>query len=1777
MNAQLDALTLAATLRKRLVDFALESGYLRRTDLQAAAKRLWSGEPGAGGLIGDLWIESATASELSPHSTGSLTAAGQFPPVLRDHLNRTGAMPHDRLLYTHQAEAVGATQGNAPGGCPAIVVTAGTGAGKTESFLLPLLADLFGQNAPPADRHGVKAILLYPMNALVNDQVERLEKWLKQQNHPTGRVVTFFHFTGETPEDGAAANRDGIEPYVDPSRIRTRKQARGWETAAGNNIPLIGTPGNVPDILVTNYSMLEYMLTRPQDAVFFGDALRTIVVDEAHLYAGTLAAEVSLLLHRVLLRCGKSAGDVLHMATSATLGGNVDDLRGFAANLFKKDVDSVQVIQGVPRLLTFAPEQAPDNPPVPDVFKEWLAREPILSFPTLMTNAVGDAVLSQNADACELLSARLAPLVANSVLRDAQQQAGNTPALMLHYALSTAPVIQQIGAILETEKRLPLSRLSEKIWGDASDAACAATTALLQAGAAARTAPGELPLLPHRLHLLARPSSGLSVCLNPLCVCPDDRRVAGLGALLAAGGDLCAFCKSRVLTLIRCGECGEAILGGFCGADGAHRPLTPGEKLGRAEMRFFALPTDEAPVGTTVLLSPETALIGTGISLALCEECPCCAAKQDKWGELAAAPNVALSITAETALAEGTPISASGRDYLPARGRRLLAFSDSRREAARLGVRLTNQHERQLFRAIVARHLSDPVNEKRAQSLRDTIGAMSAARSALPPDQKPLLTAQVEALQAQLDTLATPTITAFADRIREDEWGEFFAPETAEKWMRDHEANEWNRDGWRENSAAVQTQTLQFFGREFVSPAASQNSLISSALAEVVYPGLDTAAFDFPAPLQTQLYLDVPDAPPAALSALRGCWRDFVRTILDTLREDGAITIGSFDDNQAMGLAVPVGFWAMESPSLDNRVRFIGATAKQKRRRFAAAVLVRCGFFAAPDDAEAAALSLLRGAWACLTGLDTPPKWLQQQPQNAGDGVSAPALRLFLPELALGSPQTVFRSERVGLLFPRSVAGLSSEARCDDLLPVSQTELENDARYGRLRREYTDDATFCTGLWASEHSAQVSSADNRRLQDLFKRGVRNVLSATTTLELGIDIGGLNTVLLGNVPPGKANYLQRAGRAGRRADGSSVVITFARPRSYDRAVFHDFGNFLDKPLRRPVVQRDRERLAQRHAQAFLLGEFFRRENEKRGVAAAGAMQAFGKIGAFCGYANPPYWEHNAPKPVYAGAADDAYNNAFRQFLLRLREHGDAVLMPQVTELLRGTPLETVLQKRDSFFQNIIDKYDRAVMHWTGKLEDLRGEWNNVADNERRLGLAIFYQIRELWQTTVIEALADRQFLPRYGFPIGMQSLQVLDIERLENGRMRVRPDAGYRLERDGLTAVGEYVPGSRIMVSGKIVRSRGLAKSYAAGQAPEDGFGKGGRMSVCLNNHRYYSVGVDADGCPVCPAPARGETKTLLIPAHGYLTAAWDTPTRRGDPDTVGYAESLTLAFQAGAATGERRESTDFAGVAGLEAIYQSDGEILVFNEGENNGFAICTRCGYSDVEEMRKERANYNGANNLPKGFQSHAPLTNSDPDTFCWRGDGDAPVLRQRVLAARTATDIVQFSMRASEAVATTLSHALAQGGARLLELDSRELGALIVATAEEPGINGPVVYDNVPGGAGHVAELFTRGREWLEAARDVLFVSESHHAHCLKACLDCVLTYSGQRAQERGLLDRPAAFHFINKLLADYSDNKLEEPTPPTLGEEVNDARTARLARLEAARQRRDQIKAN
>lgn len=187
--SQLDALALAASLRERLVDFASDDAFVRDDRLAAMCRRLWGGPAGGGGLLGDIWVEGAFPARSSGTTLAQLVAERRFDAALAGHLDRPTAIPADRPLYDHQEAAIRASRASSEQASrPALVISAGTGAGKTESFLLPTLDDLYSY---PRHGTGVRCLILYPMNALVNDQVDRLYGWLRGQDR-----VTLFHFTG---------------------------------------------------------------------------------------------------------------------------------------------------------------------------------------------------------------------------------------------------------------------------------------------------------------------------------------------------------------------------------------------------------------------------------------------------------------------------------------------------------------------------------------------------------------------------------------------------------------------------------------------------------------------------------------------------------------------------------------------------------------------------------------------------------------------------------------------------------------------------------------------------------------------------------------------------------------------------------------------------------------------------------------------------------------------------------------------------------------------------------------------------------------------------------------------------------------------------------------------------------------------------------------------------------------------------------------------------------------------------------------------------------------------------------------------------------------------------------------------------------------------------------------------------------------------------------------------------------------------------------------------
>jgi len=220
------------------------------------------------------------------------------------------------------------------------------------------------------------------------------------------------------------------------------------------------------------------------------------------------------------------------------------------------------------------------------------------------------------------------------------------------------------------------------------------------------------------------------------------------------------------------------------------------------------------------------------------------------------------------------------------------------------------------------------------------------------------------------------------------------------------------------------------------------------------------------------------------------------------------------------------------------------------------------------------------------------------------------------------------------------------------------------------------------------------------------------------------------------------------------------------------------------------------------------------------------------------------------------------------------------------------------------------------------------------------------------------------------------------------------------------------------------------------------------------------------------------------------------------------------------------EREPFGGLAGLRAAYYEESEILLRNEGaDRKGFAICTRCGFS-----MSERGLGQGRERLPGKFHSHAPVFQTTDRPWCWSRD-DAPVLRNRTLAARERTDLLVFQFpaaaEATESAAVSLGRALVMEGARLLEVDSRELEARAKPSASGNSFD-LMLFDSGSSGAGHCRELFDMGEEWFSRAKQRLKGDPDHDNRCKRACLDCILDFSGQFSASK--LDRQAAIELLD-----------------------------------------------
>lgn len=1663
----LDAVQATAEIHRRMAEVSAELLFVSDPDLQAELARMWRDENGKGSLTSDLWIELAYPAQASDRTLDDLVdhprPGESFDGWLRDQLRRTAAQGFrpSWALFSHQLRALQAAQRRADTDRPTVVITAPTGAGKTESFLFPALNVLASQ---PRRGRGIRCLVLYPMNALVNDQVERLHHWLAGQSR-----LHLFHFTSETPEDRKAANSQGLATQG-PHRVITREQARRREPMAGGS-----TLAAAPEIVITNYSMLEYMLCRPQDGDFFDEALDVIILDEAHLYSGTLALELQLLLRRVFERSGRRPEDVLCLAASATLGANDRELAEFFAHLTSKDPALVSVVRG----------QAVDGVttlPVP-VGSSRPSANDVLDLPDVPTigERDGEPTLRCSAADCDRLLPFLGCFTSAEHARQARRNCGDQPAELLHGVLGASPLVRElVQQVTRVSTEAPDGRRPVAL-SEVADALFPghprrreAVAKLLGLCASARRQVTSHPLVPHRLHVFMRGPEGVSVCLRSEC--DAGPRWATLGGVQPAVGDRCA-CGGALLSLLRCPGCGMPSLG-----SGTAGPLSPATRPGPRGIFVPAAAGDGD--GTTVVVDTRTGEISgvgaAGVPLRRLWEagapawrCPVC--NDDDEPRLLRPPHSLLvGIAAETLLSHVEPLRDEAQSRKPAQGRRLLAFSDSRRAAAELGPLLTLQHEAQLVRRAVMRALPRAPSRLRLRCLERNYQEALASSEATDMD--------IERARRELE--AEGAGTAMDDLAALLGRSELLLQVSDQQQSGRHRAEAWDQRAWDQHVEAIRRQAQQRLWRELASPHRPHVSLETIGLVEVRYPGLDACAVPgrllAQCPPDVAMRLDQPEQ-----------WHAFLQLLCDTLRAQGSVTTGDDDFDREFPFGSSIGSWTSER---DSGWRLQGFVQERGRRSALADHICR----QVGADPQLAS-DLLAAAWEQILATGTEREWLERASRQNSARADVPAYRIRLRRLIVRWLTTPWRCSVTGMLWPCAAWGSAFHPGAAGTLAPCE-EADRDPRYGRARREYlARGGPLELGLWGEEHSAQLAPEENRRLQALFKAGLRNVLSSTTTMELGIDIGGLNAALLSNVPPSRSSYLQRAGRAGRRSDGSALVATFSRGGPYDSAVFRDVQWFFTRPLRRPRILAGRERVVRRHVHAWLMARFM----VARPRAAAGAMQAFGLMKTFTGQAAPDRWRYEGDGPPTCPTPQPAQVDVFLECLRADAQAVPADVERAVLSLAAGTALAG--RVLPSILSEAAASLARLVERWRAEVDGLLQAWREAAGSTRRtLANRISHQLRARTQETVIEFLADGGWLPRYGFPVGVLELKVQHCDDADEAR-----GAGgeLRLERQGLLALSEYAPGATVLAGGRAVRSRGLLKHWTGEQIDRDP-DLVATLATCTNQHTHYWIGPGRDRpCPFCAA-AVATQRDVVFPRHGFTTAAWERPRVMARAETEGRAEITTVL---GA---ETAAFEDFAGIAGAVARYFEGSELLVWNEGDHrHGFAICLRCGYADAEKVPAGE----GRVDLPAGFVDHLPIDRTKRPR-CW-GARQSPVVRNRLLAARQRTDLLALELHRTatgfldECTALTLGHALKQSGTRLLEVDGRELGVMTVPLADG---RCTVIYDNTPGGSGHVLELADSiGRVWLESAHHILTGTDStaHDATCSRACLNCLLSFETER----------------------------------------------------------------
>jgi ATP-dependent helicase YprA (DUF1998 family) len=1667
VTTTINPIQFASQVNTQFLDYQLTAFPLTDPDLAEQARAMLRGILGRSPLIQGPYI-SLSKPFRQGRDLRDLAKSGIVHPAL------PGLAPYP-TLFAHQDETL--EQVNLGKHC---LIATGTGSGKTEAFLYPILDHclrLRDEGAP----EGVVAVLVYPMNALAIDQLGRLRKML------VGSGISFGMYVGTTAADegdlqsvvrlasgeGRAAYENLAKKYKEHERIIIspfEERLTEKEMAA-----------NPPRLLLTNVNQLELLLTRGKDlGMFLNAPLKFLVFDEAHTYSGAVGAEVSCLIRRLRAFCGKDADDVLCIGTSATVtdlndeGGEQAAIQ-FAHRFFGVNPMRVALVREQYETTTFPPErQVPAMP----------ADTTDLLDQTLQALEHGDEPMLRAV--VELLTA--SPLAEELPWSEA-----------LYEHLKRNEYIYALSQLVDQPLYLPeaVQRINALLGRDGptfvvDDQAKGELLCYLALGAAAEQ--NDTPLMRPKVHYFIKGLEG--AVLTFVRQGQTDAFRAELHLSLTSAMQKEAVEPAACPPVLVCKNCGQHYLEGYYrnfsladgklnGSDleGDNAIWEVADETSGDRVLFtnrFTSEIDADDELATLRLDKKRRQVyfchscGTlhahqgSCQHAQCKRqgplvpmwaiqlsergkmavCPSCGQRSNNLGDRVTEPIKPLRAVT---VADVHILAQNMINALPAPQQKLIVFTDNRQDAAFQAGWMQDHARRYRLRHLMydfLRHRDHPcsITDMREHLLSRFRQDRNLARVLAP-----------EVFSGRADE-------AFGHEIDKQ----------LSYYLHILLVREWS-------TGFKQRDSLETWGK-----------------ARVIYAGVE------PEHLWIQEWAESLKLSPEELAA-------GIASLLDTYRRNrllhdiGAPIFSRYwregDDEVQRGFLPFFDFppkGMKESREASDRDIYVNQFRSHKGQTLTQNYVHKWNL--QPTEFE----KFLDALWPFLT--DTL-KVLEPVTLIGARGKALPGAT-GVYQVAAAQCGLVAQHERYRCTVCQRIhtrigpQGACTAMHCKGTLVGEEPPID-DYNITML------DLPFSM-LTAQEHSAQVPPKERETIEDEFKKpdGKYNCLIATPTLEMGVDIGALDMVLMRNAPPKPSNYWQRAGRAGRR-HRMAVIYTYCRRSKHDGYFFEDPTRMLSGRIETPRFNLHNEVMLRKHVHAAILSELLRltRQSDAEDGLSSFHLEELqhAREQAFPDYVVTYLFDEGLTyrQRPYDVRSLNTIMSEHQHHFLKVVQEIFAHYWPEADRyVVSSAALERYIQETPTRLQEVVDRLHGRLL-WAVRVQErlLSAQQRGLLEPEEDRMLArckryLQQLAKKEMNTYTLTALAVEGFLPGYGtYESGIKAFASRTFLAATGKR-------DFELSRIPSMALREFVPGNLIYANGG--RFKIALYHFPIGDRQVEME----RYQVNAERERISEVSFTAG-----VTQYNGGSQAAILTGLPISDADISYISRISDEEQNRFQMPVAVL---GYLKRDHRGGQVYT-ISGKEVQHRFGQHVRLVNVGPADrvkrgdlGYPICSVCG--------AVRSPYASESELTHFKQVHQERCGKEPEPLAVTTDG-------RV-------DGLLFQGLPDRAAAVNLGEALRIGATQLLEMETQDVQLLPLPQSDDS--YHLFLYDPMPGGSGLLQQLLEQWESILTAATQSLSTCENN---CQRSCYNCMRTY--RNIFYHDLLDRFEAV----KLLVDYQSTPKQE----------------------------------